>query len=83
MTHDEMTRQVDAELAHIPDWPGEHQNELRMTYNMVRRRSLGAKAETKQSAKEVLDYCIASVRERHPNAELNYDKPFFEGEPQK
>jgi hypothetical protein len=30
MTPQMMTEQVNSELEHIPDWPGEHQSELRM-----------------------------------------------------
>lgn len=74
-----MNRQIDEELKHIPKHPKYHQSELRMIYNMARRRSLGEKAEKTQTAKDVLDYSIASVRERHPTAELSYDKSYFGG----
>ena len=77
MTRDQMDRQVGEELNHIPNWPGEHQGELRMIYNMARRRSLGAKGGKKQSAKDILDYSVQSVRERHPTAQVNYDRSYF------
>lgn len=77
MTRDEMSRTVSAELEHIPDRPGEYQSELRMLYNMVRRRSLGPNSEGFASAADVLRYCIASIQQRHPGAELNFDHAYF------
>jgi hypothetical protein len=79
MTRKEVNDQVAAELAHIPDWPGEHQKQLRMAYNAVRRASLGKEVAVKLSANEVLQDCINRMRENDPNVQVNYDKAFFEG----
>jgi hypothetical protein len=74
-----MQATVSGELAHIPKWPGEHQNKLRMLYNSVRRASLGRTATGAMTANEVLQECIAWLTEIHPGAEVCYDKEFFEG----
>ncbi len=79
MTRAEMQATVSAELAHIPQWPGEHQNMLRMFYNALRRHSLGRKARGVKSARDVLQECIAVLRETVPGAEVHYNKAFFEG----
>jgi hypothetical protein len=74
-----MTEQVAAELKHIPEWPGEHQDKLRYMYNAVRRASLGKKRRVKLSANEVLQDCILKLRGIDPTAQFHYDKAFFEG----
>jgi hypothetical protein len=73
-----MTAQVAAELDHIPKWPGEYQNELRLLYNAVRRASLGKTVATKRSAGEVMQDCLARMERIHPGAQFNYDKGYFE-----
>jgi hypothetical protein len=78
MTTKELTAQVAAELQHIPEWPGEDQNQLRFMYNAVRRASLGKKVAVKPGPNEVLQECIARLRQINPNIQLNYDKAFFE-----
>jgi len=50
---------------------------MRMLYNLVRRRSLGLNAAENQTAGDVLRYCIASIRERHPSAEPRFDGDYF------
>ena len=55
-----MQEKVKAELEHIPDWP-EPQGELRMIYQTRRMHSLGKKAVSKQTAKEVLKECISGL----------------------
>jgi hypothetical protein len=72
-----MTAQVQEELAHIPPWPGEHQAELRMMYNGVRRNSLGKRAKAPWTARQVLDECLSRLRELFPGAEFYYDEAFF------
>src|SRR5262249_23350266 len=80
MTREEMTAQVAAELEHIPEGPGEQQKELRFRYNAVRRASLGKKVAVTQSANQVLQDCIARMRQSDPTVQVHYDKAFFEGE---
>ena len=77
MRLEEMRAQVQAELEHIPGWPKEHQNKLRMLYWSSRMRSLGKKAERNQSALAVLQECIEFLRNADPNLEFQYDKAFF------
>jgi hypothetical protein len=85
MTSNEMNRQVGGELDHIPKYPKNPkepkvpQSELRMIYAMRRKVSHGKNAQGSKSAGDVLRESIASVRERHPNAEFEYDREFFEG----
>jgi hypothetical protein len=74
------------ELEHIPDWP-KPQKDLRMSYWFFRMHSLGKKAKTKKSAKEVLEDCIADLKKKggvyHKKGndyEFLYDKEFFKKE---
>ena len=71
-----MQEKVKEELKHIPDWP-EPQNELRMIYQTSRMRSLGKKAERKQTAKEVLERCISRLKDDYPDFHFLYDENFF------
>ena len=74
----EMQEKIKAELEHIPDWPDPcPQKELRMLYNMCRMRSLGKKAEHKQTGKEVLMKCISDLQPRYPDYSFKYDQDFF------
>ncbi|MFX0200167.1 MAG: hypothetical protein ACFFCW_28945 [Candidatus Hodarchaeota archaeon] len=71
-----MREKVKEELKHIPDWP-EPQNELRLIYWDSRMHSLGKKAKSKQTAKEVLEGCISHLREHYPDFQFKYDEDFF------
>jgi hypothetical protein len=73
----EMRQQVLAEMEHIPRHPKPHQSDLRMAYWLLRMNSLGKKAVGKKTATEVLQECIAYVRQRHPHFEPKYDEKFF------
>jgi hypothetical protein len=77
MTRDAMNRLVGSELEHIPDWPGEHQSELRMIYALRRRASLGKNAVGTKAPGEVMRESVASVRKNNPSATLYYDAGFF------
>ena len=71
-----MQEKVKEELKHIPDWP-EPQNELRMIYQTRRMHSLGKKATSKQTAKEVLKKCISYLEPEYPDFQFKYDEDFF------
>jgi len=71
-----MQDKIKEELEHIPDWP-EPQNVLRMIYNTRRERSLGKKAKSKQTAKEVLKECISDLKPKYPDSQFLYDEDFF------
>ena len=74
-----MQEKIKAELDHIPDWPDpDPQKELRMLYNMCRERSLGKKATSKQTAKEVLKKCISDLQPKYPDYQFKYDEDFFD-----
>lgn len=75
---DQQIMQIDipGELEHIPKRPYP-QGMLRDMYQDMRMHSLSKKAEKKQSAKEVLDECIAHLRKDYPSFEFRYDKEFF------
>ena len=78
MTREEMQRVVDEELEHIRKGARRSpQNELRMTYNMLRLRSLGPNAEGIQTKEDVLREAIKSVKERHPSFTPQYDSDSF------
>jgi hypothetical protein len=66
---------VATELAHIPHWPGEHQGMLRAIYHMLRANVLGQKASG--SAGDALLRCFATIRRDFPDAQLDYDRGFF------
>jgi hypothetical protein len=73
-----MQERVKEELEHIPDWPDpDPQKELRMIYNTRRMRSLGKKAKSKQTAKEVLKECISDLKPKYPDFQFLYDEDFF------
>ncbi len=72
----QMRGTVLAELAHIPKWP-EPQGELRMQYWTLRMHSLGKRVKIRQTAKEVLDECIADLKTQYPGAKFEYNKDFF------
>lgn len=72
----DMHSQIQEELAHIPDWP-EPQGELRMLYNVKRMRSLGKKAECKNTRSHILEESIQQLKGDYPNCEFKYDREFF------
>jgi len=75
----EMREQIKDELEHIPNWPDpQPQGELRMIYNARREGSLGKKAVSKQTAKEVLEGCISDLKKDHPDFQFKYDEDFFD-----
>ena len=67
---------IQAELAHIPDWP-EPQRDLRMLYEIKRLRSLGKRATLKKTASEVLAESIGHLKVNYPGYEFRYDSDFF------
>ena len=71
-----MQEKVKEELEHIPNWP-EPQNMLRMIYQDRRMHSLGRKATSKQTAKEVLKKCISDLETEYPEYEFLYNEDFF------
>jgi len=71
-----MLERVKEELKHIPDWP-EPQNKLRMIYQTRRMNSLGKKAVTKQTPKEVLKKSISDLKKDYPDFQPKYDEDFF------
>ncbi len=73
----QMREKVLEELKHVPDWPFP-QGELRMLYWMRRMHSLGKKATVRQTAREVLEECLAYLKKDHPDFDFKYDKDFFE-----
>ena len=77
MNRADVLKQVAAELAHIPIWPGEHQGMLRAIYTMLRANSFSGKGPG--SAKDVLHCCLATVWRDFPDAHFDYDKAFFDG----
>ena len=76
MTPQEIDSVVEAELAHIADSP-EPQSELRMLYNMKRRRSLGRAVNRQKSPSQVLAECIQYLKILNPNYQFQYDRVFF------
>ena len=72
-----MNQQIAEELRHIPEGDYAFQGELRMLYNMVRRRSFGSNPEGLRSACDVMQYCLTSILDRNPTAEIQYDQAFF------
>ena len=77
MNRADVLKQVAAELAHIPYWPGEYQGMLRAIYQMLRVSGLAGKAAG--SASDVLRRCIATVWRDYPDARVRYDRVFFNG----
>ena len=79
-----MRDQVKEELGHIPSSP-KPQKDLRMVYWSQRMHSLGKKAVSTKSARQVLDECISYLREnggtftpKCSNHEFLYDKKYFQ-----
>ena len=70
---DDVNTQVSAELALIPRGSFS-QNELRMLYQMMRANALGAHAEERLSAREVLERATAMIRKNDPVFEPRFDQ---------
>ena len=73
MNRQELTDIVNEELEHIPRGFELPQRELRLVYNMVRRRDIG-KGKTKE---EALLYCIDLIMKDNPTWKPEYDNSFF------
>jgi hypothetical protein len=78
MKKSEMDAKVKAELDHIPEWPGDHQSELRYVYAARRKHCLGKKADRPKTPGEVLHECIDSLSQNNPDFRAEYDKEFFD-----
>jgi len=76
MTEQQKDALLVAELAYIPDSP-EPQSELRMLYNMKRRRSLGRTSNRQKTPSQVLAECIQYLKALYPNYQFQYDRVFF------
>ena len=79
----QMREQVKKELDHIPGWP-KPQKDLRMAYWFFRMHSLGKKAKTQKSAKQVLEECIDHLKKnggtyfkKGSDYKFQYNKEFF------
>jgi len=76
MKREELNKKVTEELEHIPkDLRGSTQNELRMLYNLIRRRELGQNPAS--SAKGSLLKAIETLRKDKPDFSPIYDRDFF------
>lgn len=71
----EMRQITKEELAHVPKG-SLPQQELRMTYQMLRMHSLGKKGKG-ESREDVLKEAIESVKKRNPGFEPRYDEAYF------
>ncbi|GAJ10024.1 unnamed protein product [marine sediment metagenome] len=72
----QMREYVLNELNYIPKKPLPR-GKLRAMYLTQRMHSLGKKATSAQSAKEVLEQCISYLKKDYPNFNFRYDKDFF------
>lgn len=77
MTLDEMNRTVGAELEYIPKRTTEYQWELRAFYPVIRKKDLGKNGDPSRTPGDALRDAIAHIREKHPDAALDYDRAFF------
>lgn len=77
MTRDAMNTVVSEDLERIPKHPKEHQSELRMTYALLRKASLGKNGDPTKTRGDVMRESVASVRTRNPSAPLDYDTTYF------
>lgn len=73
----EINRIVKDEVRYIPRHPQEHQSDLRVTYAILRERSLGKHGDPSKTAGDVMQAAVASVLEKYPDADLKYDEQFF------
>ncbi len=72
----QMRKKVLEELEHIPKG-AIPQGELRVMYWSQRMKSLGKKAKTQKTAKEILKICILNLKKDFPDFEFKYDGDFF------
>jgi len=76
MKRDELNKKVTEELQYIPkDIRGSTQNELRMLYNLIRRRELGRNSASQ--TKDSLLKAIETLRKDKPDFLPIYDRDFF------
>lgn len=76
MKRDEMIQRIDIELDHIPPGnKGSPQNELRMFYNIYRRRHLGRYPEAVAST--ALRTAIATLAGEYPDFRPSFDRHYF------
>ena len=68
----DLNEQVTRELNLIPRGDF-HQNELRMLYQMMRSRALGAKSEELLTPQQILERATAMIRRESPAFEPHYD----------
>lgn len=67
---------VKEEISHIPRGNAA-QNELRMLYWPLRMHSLGKKATTQKTKKEILIEAINATKTSYPDFVAEYDEEFF------
>jgi len=72
MQKEELNKMIQIELGHIPE-NGDIQNELRLLYNLVRRK-LKWRSKSKE---EVLEYCIEQLLGANPSFKPKFDRDFF------
>ena len=76
MKRAELNKKVTEELQHIPeDIRDSTQNELRMLYNLIRRRELGRNSASQ--TKDSLLKAIETLRKDKPDFLPIYDRDFF------
>jgi len=69
-----MTRIVNEELKYIPsEYNNEPQKNLRLLYNMIRRRFLSIGGEKE----DALLHCVETIKKDHPSWTPRYDSTFF------
>ncbi len=80
MKREEMLDLARREVAHIPDWPWP-QGLLRSTYFNLRLNSLGRKSVVENDRRKVLQRALEMVLQDKPDADLEYDRSYFEQPP--
>lgn len=77
MTREEMTREVDRELANIAKGErGSPQRYLRLFYNGLRRHDLSSPKP--RGAKAILLEAIGYLKQEHPYHQFEYNNRFFD-----
>ena len=77
MKREEMRKEINEELRHIPrSFKGSNQNMLREYYNGMRMTALSRNPAT--PAKDTLIRAIEQLKKTHPEFCPSYDKSFFE-----
>lgn len=72
----EIREQVKKELEYIPRG-NISQNELRMCYWTLRMHSLGKKAKSNETKKEILKKSIERTKKNYSDFDPQYDKGYF------